>query len=235
MAGAMSTMTSTAHPSEPATATPRPRARKREPTRAVLAPPADQRAPIWDSPVPLVHNATGGPRPPLLWLLGAHGGAGVTTLARLLAPAADCGRRWPAPVAAESPYVLVVARETAIGLAAADALLRQHHAGLAGDSEVVGLVTVAARPGRMPTGIRRDRDLYSGLVTHLWRVQWHEEWMLARHTDLPVWHPGDAAPDKQRRSSELDTAPTDIADFGRELVALITALHHHRYSTEGDE
>ncbi|WP_232839697.1 MULTISPECIES: DUF6668 family protein [Nocardia] len=232
----MSTMTSTAHPSDPATATGRPRVRKRDATRAVLAPSADQRAPVWDRPVPLVHNATGDPRPPLLWLLGAHGGAGVTTLARLLAPAADCARRWPAPAAGESPYVLVVARETAIGLAAADALLRQHHAGLAGDSEVVGLVTVAARPGRMPAGIRRDRDLYSGLVEHLWRVEWHETWMLARHSDLPIWRPGDPEPAKSRRDDELATAPTDIRTLGVDLVEAITALHARRVrDDEGEE
>lgn len=123
--------------------------------------------------------------------------------------------------------MVVIARETAVGLAAADALMRQHRAGLAGASHLVGLVTVAARPGRVPAGIRRDRDLYSGLADHLWRVGWHEAWMQARHTDLPTWRPGDPEPARSVRDDELDTAPPDIRTLGHELVAVITDLHTH--------
>ncbi|MBF6302456.1 hypothetical protein IU459_33685 [Nocardia amamiensis] len=173
-------------------------------------------------------------RPPLLWLLGAHGGAGTTSLERLLAPAADCHRRWPAPIGRESPYVLVVARATVSGLAAADALLRQHHAGLAGEGSVVGLVTVAARPGRLPAQIRRDRDLYSGLVEHVWHLDWHEEWTLAGHDALPVWTPGDQPPDSKHRVDALTTPPADVRELGREVIDAITSLHHTATTQTGE-
>ncbi|MFE9328269.1 hypothetical protein ACIHDR_45995 [Nocardia sp. NPDC052278] len=223
----MTTVARTAHRLETPTGLQTHHARKPTP-RQVVAPPPAQRAPIWDRPVPLRRTAISDGRPPLLWLLGAHGGAGTSSLERALAPAADCARRWPAPIGSESPYVVMVARETAVGLAAADALLRQHHAGLAGDSIVVGLVTVAARPGRLPAPIRRDRDLYSGLVERLWHVDWHEAWMLTSHAELPVWAPGDTPPDKKSRADELTAAPPDIRNLGRELVEVINTLHHTR-------
>ncbi|WP_433206619.1 hypothetical protein ACQP1G_20395 [Nocardia sp. CA-107356] len=228
----MTTMTRTTQRLETATGADTHRSRKPTP-RAVVAPPPRQRAPVWDRPVLLRRTAISDGRPPLMWLLGAHGGAGTSSLERALAPAADCARRWPAPIGAESPYVVVVARETAVGLAAADALLRQHHAGLAGDSIVVGLVTVAARPGRMPSQIRRDRDLYSGLVEHMWHVGWHEAWMLTTHTDLPVWTPGDA-PNTKTRGDELAAAPRDVHNLGQDLVAVITALHNTHSTTIGE-
>ncbi|WP_280421391.1 DUF6668 family protein [Nocardia carnea] len=195
--------------------------------RAVVAPPLHLRAPVWDRPVPVAD----GQRPPLVWLLGAHGGAGTTSLERLLAPAADCYRRWPAPIRPESPYVLVVARETAIGLAAADALLRQHHAGLAGVVSVIGLVTVAARPGRIPAPIRRDRELYGGLVEHMWRVGWHEAWTTTSHRELPVWTPGDEIPAKGR--DDLASPPPDITRLGQEVLEAIDTLHHRRSERNG--
>ena len=209
-----------------------PRAGARRVTgRSVIAPPPAQRAPIWNSAVPMLTDAGDDHRAPLLWLLGAHGGAGATTLARLLAPAADCLRRWPAPTVGESPYVVVVARETAIGLAAADALLRQHHAGLAGGSAVVGLVTVAARPGRVPAAIRRDRRLYAELVSHTWRIDWHEAWTATTHDALPVWNPTDTAPSGSR--DDLATAPPDVVALGRALITVISELDHALHSTNG--
>jgi hypothetical protein len=190
-------------------------------TRAVVAPPIGLRAPVRTAPVPVDGRA------PLVWLMGSSGGAGVSTLARLLAPAADCGRAWPAPVD-ESPYVLIVARETAVGLAGADVLLRQHHAGLAGKSLLVGLVTVAARPGRMPAQIRRDRQLYAGLAPHCWRIGWHEEWMLTGHDQLPVWTPDEPVPDRPARGDLLAVPPPEVVDLGTDVRAAIEAMHQHR-------
>ncbi|MFZ2177592.1 MAG: hypothetical protein WAW17_26910, partial [Rhodococcus sp. (in: high G+C Gram-positive bacteria)] len=64
-------------------------------------------AEIWDRPVPRGQN---GPAP-LVWLLGAHGGAGISTLGHVLDFAGECGRKWPAPFDGESPFVVIVARE----------------------------------------------------------------------------------------------------------------------------
>ncbi len=180
----------------------------------VVAPPEQRRAPIWDRPIPSAGRA------PLVWLLGAHGGAGVTTLERLLAPAADCERKWPAVLDRESPYVAVVARETISGLGHAHDRLRQHHAGFGGPSEVIGLITVAARPGRMAPEIRRYRDIVSALTPHIWRVQWQEEWTLVEPHQLPEWRPGDSAP-ARRRVDPLDEVPAEIRELGDHVVAAV--------------
>lgn len=205
---------------------------RRTRTRAVVAPPPHHRAPVWDRPVPAQPDDEG--RTPLVWLLGAHGGAGVTTLAHLLGPAADCYRRWPAVLDGESPYVVIVARETVIGLGAADALLRQHHAGLAGDSNLIGLITVAARPGRIPAPIRRDRDLYAELADHDWHVAWHEAFTLAPHAALPQWIPAeDSVIGKRTARDDLAIVPADVCELGRDVVAAITEIEQGRQSMDG--
>ncbi|WP_245661521.1 hypothetical protein [Nocardia salmonicida] len=73
--------------------------RRREPDApaGVVAPPESLRAKIWERPVPGVGRA------PLVWMLGVHGGAGATTLAHVLAPAADARGRWPGVFDRESP------------------------------------------------------------------------------------------------------------------------------------
>ncbi len=182
------------------------------PPRAVVAPPIDRRAQIWNGPCRASTAAGGVPR---YWLLGAHGGAGVSTLAWLLPHAADCCRCWPVPIPSETPFMVLVARETVSGLAAADALLRQHHAGLAGDSRIVGMVTIAARPGRTPTVIRRDLRLYSALVERWWRIGWHESLI-----QQPLLTPSRGG----ASDIESDSTPADIAKFGREVLAVIEDL-----------
>ncbi|WP_433760767.1 hypothetical protein [Nocardia sp. CA-135398] len=181
----------------------------------VVAPPESRRAPIWDRPVPGVGRA------PLWWLLGVHGGAGASSLARVLAPAADSGRRWPGVFDHESPFVVLVARETIAGLTRAHDLLRQHHSGFAGSSEVLGLITVAARPGRMPAEIRRYRDVVGSLAGQVWQVPWYEEWTLVEPESLPIWTPGDEIPQKKKRIDPLEEVPLEIRELGADIVAVV--------------
>ncbi|WP_425464623.1 hypothetical protein [Nocardia yunnanensis] len=182
----------------------------------VVPPPESRRAPIWDRPVP------GGGRAPLVWLLGVHGGAGATTLAHVLAPAADSYRRWPGGFERESPFVVLVARETIAGLTRAHDLLRQHHAGLAGSSEVLGLITVAARPGRIPAEIRRYRDVVGSLAGQVWQLPWHEEWTLVEADQLPTWSPGDPIPPQRKRKPDpLEEITADVRELGAGIVAAV--------------
>ncbi|MEU1980402.1 DUF6668 family protein [Nocardia sp. NPDC019395] len=195
-----------------------PRRPERNAAAGVVPPPESRRAEMWDRPVP------GAGRAPLVWLLGVHGGAGASTLAHILAPAADSGRRWPGVFERESPFVVLVARETIAGLTSAHDLLRQHHAGLAGPSEVLGLVTVAARPGRMAPEIRRYRDVVASLAGQVWQVPWYEEWTLVEPEKLPVWTPGVAVTaQRRRRIDPLDEVPLDIRELGSEIVAAARA------------
>ncbi|WP_342760386.1 DUF6668 family protein [Nocardia arthritidis] len=179
----------------------------------VVAPPAHRRAPIWAGPVPV------GECQPLAWLLGAHGGAGVSCLERCLPHTVDCGGRWPAVIGMESRFVVVVARETIVGITAAHDLLRQHACGLAGPSTVLGLVTVAARPGRLQSDIRRYRSVVAGLVEHSWRVNWHNEWLVTPIKDLPEWNPDSST--RQRSSHTEAFIPGDVVRLGTELDAAV--------------
>ncbi|TCJ95078.1 hypothetical protein [Nocardia alba] len=203
--------------------------RRREPDApaGVVAPPESLRAKIWERPVPGVGRA------PLVWLLGVHGGAGATTLAHVLAPAADARGRWPGVFDRESPFVVLVARETISGLTRAHDLLRQHHAGLAGPALVLGLITVAARPGRMAPEIRRYREVVGSLAGHVWQVPWFEEWTLVESDVLPVWSPGDEAAVKKRRPDPLDEVPVEIGELGTDVVAAIRTSLGAAASGEG--
>lgn len=184
---------------------------------STLPPDPQNRIAVWSKPVS--HTGT---RAPLVWLLGAHGGAGVSSLARSLAPAADCHRMWPAVLHGESPFVVLVARETIGGLTAAHDALRQYHCGQAGPGRVIllGLITVAHQPGRVPAPIRR----YLGVISDLlpkdgrWRIGWQPAWPLTPLDELPEWNPADSVPDKGRDPL------AGVRDVGEQLLTTISAL-----------
>lgn len=193
----------------------------------VVPPPESRRAGIWDRPIP------GGGRAPLVWLLGVHGGAGASSLTNVLAPAADSGRRWPGVFDRESPFVVLVARETIAGLTRAHDLLRQHHSGFAGPSQVLGLITVASRPGRMAAEIRRYRDVVGSLSGHLWRVPWYEEWTLVEPEKLPVWTPGAMLPQRRRKVDPFDEVPLEVHEIGADIVAAARSVLAEAASSQG--
>ncbi|MFF2088609.1 hypothetical protein ACFVVM_32900 [Nocardia sp. NPDC058176] len=160
---------------------------------SVLAPEPWECAPVWDGPVP------GSGRRPAGWLLGAHGGAGVSTLAQMMAPLGDCHRRWPLGRGGESPLVVIVVRETIPGLVQAHSLLRQYHCGMAGPgARLLGMISVANRPGRSSRSIRRYLDLVQQLVPEQgrWQLDWQDEWPQTKITELPTWQPRSQAPEK---------------------------------------
>ncbi|QIS13947.1 hypothetical protein F5544_30520 [Nocardia arthritidis] len=106
-----------------------------------------------------------------------------------------------------------------MGITAAHDLLRQHACGLAGPSTVLGLVTVAARPGRLQSDIRRYRSVVAGLVEHSWRVNWHNEWLVTPIKDLPEWNPDSST--RQRSSHTEAFIPGDVVRLGTELDAAV--------------
>jgi hypothetical protein len=141
-------------------------------------------------------------------LLGAHGGAGVTSLLRagLDRVAVDAGRCWP-----RAGLVLLVARTSTSGLEWARDLARQHASGLAGDVELVGLVLVADAPGRLPTRSAGLRDLVSGAFPRTWHLPWLQEWRLAACTEALPAHPA-----VQHLAAELArTAPPSYPHLSR--------------------
>ncbi|WP_433678341.1 DUF6668 family protein [Nocardia sp. CA-119907] len=173
-------------------------------------------APVRETPLP-----TTGAHPPLFAVLGAHGGAGTSTLARWWAPAADTGLAWPASPHT-TQHVLVAARLCMPGLTAAAERLREWHAGLAPDGvQVIGLVLSAARPGRVPALVRRYRAVVAELAEHVYDIGWHDELVTCELTDLAQYLPYDPAP--SRRSRLRETVPADVHSAGTQIITHLAA------------
>ncbi len=111
-----------------------------------------------------------------LWWVGAHGGAGESTLEELFYGTRAAGHAWPvgAPQGSASAAV-VVARTSARGLQAVQHALRQREAEqLAVD--VVGLVLVADAPGRLPRALRDLVRHVGAAAPRVWSLPWVEAW-----------------------------------------------------------
>ncbi|MGW4088094.1 DUF6668 family protein [Streptomyces sp. NPDC004822] len=133
--------------------------------------------------------------------VGAHGGAGVTTLSGQLG-GIDAGTSWHAVDPDPRTAVLLVARTHAAGLQAAsrslDALRNGHH--LSG-GRLAALVLVADAPGRLPlTLARRVRVLRS--VINVVTVPW----ISALRTGAELNHPPKEMSALSRLTQQLSNA-----------------------------
>lgn len=119
-----------------------------------------------------------------LWLVGAHGGSGESTLATLGEQWTAAGHAWPElPQGVTAPCV-VVARTHVRGLLAARTALTQWAGSGAGRSvQLLGLVLVADAPGRLPGPLRDMARLVAGGAPRAWNVPWVEQWRVGE-TDL---------------------------------------------------
>lgn len=115
-----------------------------------------------------------------VWLMGAHGGAGTTSLARLTG-LADAGTAWPVR-AGGCVQVTVVARTSAYGIERArDVAIQWAGGGLPG-VRLLGVVWVADAPGRLPRELRAPLALASGAFPVCVHVPFVRAWRLA-----PAW------------------------------------------------
>jgi len=110
---------------------------------------------------------------PGIWLVGAHGGAGESTLATFDESWRAAAHAWPA-----TGRCVLVARTSAAGLRAAQRALTQWAGGAAGGAELLGLVLVDDAPGRLPRPLRDLAALISGGAPRTWRIGWDETWRL---------------------------------------------------------
>ena len=124
---------------------------------------------------------------PLLWIVGAHGGAGTSTWAHLLG-AGDAGVAWPQHVNPTRLLSIVVCcRSTAAGLRAAqDVAIAWASGALPG--QLVGLVVGADAPGRLPRELRDQLQITSGAFPHCEFVPWHAQWRFAKESDVNADH-----------------------------------------------
>lgn len=157
--------------------------------RVVVAPNPTPHPPPDDEPTvrhPVPMTALG-------WV-GAHGGAGTSTLAGLLG--GDDHHTTPRPATAAT---VIVARTHATGLQHAQRVARDWPAHLGTPR---GLVLIADTPGRLPRPLRELRHLIAGAYPQTWHIPWIEPLrrgdppppipalaQLARDLDLPAPHP----------------------------------------------
>ncbi|MFH5227540.1 hypothetical protein [Antrihabitans spumae] len=194
------------------------------PERVPMLTPAPRGTGSWNTRVTRAPHQ----RAPLVWLLGATGGAGVSMLAASLAYAGDAQRRWPSLVgysaALDSPLVVIVTRTHMSGLHAAHNLLLQHaSAATPTGVQLVGVVTVADtdRPLSSPVAARRAvvESLAADLDARVWRLGWIEPWRSLTTDDLAIWSPGYRLPeDKQHRRDPSRTPPPPVRELAAELL-----------------
>lgn len=109
-----------------------------------------------------------------LWWLGAHGGAGESTLAALLPGSRPAEHVWPGP--GEGPArVVLVARTGAHGLLRAQAAMTQWASGTVEDVELLGLVLIPDVPGHLPPALRALAKAICGGAPRVWHLPWSEE------------------------------------------------------------
>jgi len=142
-----------------------------------------QRAGVILSAVPMPPPATGesaaaaAVEQASFWVwCGAHGGAGVTTLAAAIPGGVDLGRRLPWEAGVDELPAVVVCRSTAAGLSAA----RDFAAAASGRTDLLGLVVVADIPERKRPKVLTDslyvtRGAFGGRV---WEMPWVGSWRL---------------------------------------------------------
>ena len=124
---------------------------------------------------------------PLLWIVGAHGGAGTSTWAHILG-VGDAGASWPQHVnPTRALSILVCCRSTAAGLRAAQDVGIEWASG-ALPGQLVGLIVGADAPGRMPRELRELREVTNGAYPHSIFVPWQAQWRLAGENGKGVEH-----------------------------------------------
>jgi hypothetical protein len=172
-------------------------------------PPADRLLPVHSTRIaPLTEH-------PSWAFLAVHGGSGaglLTQLARhpynlalaaavaagqpplgLPAFAVNAGRAWPDPTLERTTQVVVVCRTTMRGLGRARDAAAQYLAGRAPDGvHLVGVVTIADQPGRLPQPIAAAKGVLAGVYQHTWHVPYVPEYRLLTGLpgeECPATHP----------------------------------------------
>lgn len=153
--------------------------------------------------------------PPAFWFVGAHGGAGCTTLASLVAPGGDAGQQWP--IFDEHPLCVVVARATVLGLERAHQVLLQ---GLreVENVTILGVVVVNDVPGKLPIEIKHKLEILAPLA-RIWHVDYLPNIRLLMPEALAQWQPL-CELDRTRKGRKLpvtEQIPLQVAQIAEEI------------------
>lgn len=141
-----------------------------------------------------------------VWLVGAHGGSGCSSVAGLLSHVGDAGIAWPIAPGEEQVRVVLVARESLAGLSAARAALTEWVSG-AVPVNLEGLLLVAAQPGGTPRELRALSKLVGSQANGaVWRLSWQKAWLVAE----PTMPQDKALAEMQRQLFDVDDSPNPI-------------------------
>jgi hypothetical protein len=115
---------------------------------------------------------------PLVWVIGLHGGAGVSTLVDLIGDSARDGlRSWPQPWNPPASRSVIVARTHQQGLQLAATAAREWASGALPWINLLGLVLVDDGP--RPAGQLKDQlTQLAHMTPTCWRIGWHEPWRI---------------------------------------------------------
>lgn len=114
-----------------------------------------------------------------LWVVGAHGGAGESTLAGLGQGWQAAGHCWTVPAAwGQRVPCLLTARTNHAGLHAGQQALQQW---AAWDKtqlcpQLLGLVLLADAPGKLPMPLHDYARLVGGGAPRVWHIGWVDAW-----------------------------------------------------------
>lgn len=182
-------------------------------------PPPQRCAPVWQGRIDRP-EFTGDH--PLVWLLGATGGAGVTALCASMPLAGDCNRAWPdaSPETGDSPCTVIVTRTTASGLARAHDLVVQWCAGgTSPHTQLLGVISVADSDRPLNPETRAALELVESAVSYHWRVGWIEPWRFMLPEELPSFTPGSEMPTGRRAFKDLAAVPPrQVVDLQADLL-----------------
>jgi len=112
------------------------------------------------------------------WWLGVHGGAGESTLANLFSGVPAAEHQWPVSDGPGKTSVVLVARSNFWGMVAAQAAMRDWSANHRRHVNVLGLVLIADRPGKLPRPLIDLQRTLEGATSRLWWLPWVESWTL---------------------------------------------------------
>jgi hypothetical protein len=112
-----------------------------------------------------------------LWVVGVHGGAGESTVTRLIDGSRPTEHAWPVIEGAEMPpRVLLVCRSNLNGLESARRALIEWTSPQAPQVELLGLAVLADAPGKLPKPLRDLATIVGGGAPRLWHLPWVEAW-----------------------------------------------------------
>lgn len=142
-----------------------------------------------------------------VWVVGAHGGAGESTVASLADGWRAAEHTWPAMPGSN---VVLTARTNSYGLMCARDALTQWASGSTPDVNLLGLVLIEDAPGRsLPRTLRDLEKLVVGGAPRHWRIPWCEPWRLGEDARI-------TSPRQTRKAvSAVESLITPGANNGR--------------------